>query len=156
MLTGDEERTADHIAKVLGIDDVRANLLPEDKAVIVEELQETYGSVAMVGDGINDAPALATAEVGFALGSGTDVAMETADVVLLKDDLLQIPFSLDISNKTEKIVMQNIIFSISVIVLLIISNLFQVISLPLGVIGHEGSTILVILNSLRLLNYHSK
>ncbi|MDN6731599.1 MAG: heavy metal translocating P-type ATPase, partial [Atopostipes suicloacalis] len=145
MLTGDEERTAKHMANVLGIDDVRANLLPEDKAVIVKELQETYGSVAMVGDGINDAPALATAQVGFALGSGTDVAMETADVVLLKDDLLQIPFSIDISNKTGRIVMQNIIFSITVILLLIISNLFQVISLPIGVIGHEGSTILVIL-----------
>lgn len=155
MLTGDEERTAQHIAEVLGIDDVRANLLPEDKAVIIKELQETYGSVAMVGDGINDAPALATAEVGFALGSGTDVAMETADVVLLKDDLLQIPFALEISKKTQSIVMQNIIFSISVIVLLIISNLFQMISLPIGVIGHEGSTILVILNSLRLLRHRS-
>lgn len=154
MLTGDEERTANHIASTLGIDDVRASLLPEDKATIIKELQEIYGSVAMVGDGINDAPALATAEVGFALGSGTDVAMETADVVLLKDDLLQIPFSLNISNKTESIVMQNIVFSITVIVLLIISNLFQAISLPIGVIGHEGSTILVILNSLRLLRYH--
>lgn len=155
MLTGDEDRTAQHIAEVLGIDDVRANLLPEDKAVIIQELQEAYGSVAMVGDGINDAPALATAEVGFALGSGTDVAMETADVVLLKDDLLQIPFALEISNKTRNIVMQNIVFSITVIVLLIISNLFQMISLPLGVIGHEGSTILVILNSLRLLRHRS-
>lgn len=154
MLTGDEKRTANHIANTLGIDDVRASLLPEDKAIIIKELQEVYGSVAMVGDGINDAPALATAEVGFALGSGTDVAMETADVVLLKDDLLQIPFSLNISNKTENIVMQNIVFSITVIVLLIISNLFQAISLPIGVIGHEGSTILVILNSLRLLRYH--
>lgn len=156
MLTGDEKRTANHLAKNLGIDDVRANLLPEDKALIIKELQDTYGSVAMVGDGINDAPALATAEVGFALGSGTDVAMEAADIVLLKDDLLQIPFSLEISKKTHSIVMQNIIFSISVIILLIISNLFQVISLPLGVIGHEGSTILVILNSLRLLGLRKK
>lgn len=155
MLTGDEERTANHIANEIGIDDVRANLLPQDKASIVKEFQEIYGSVAMVGDGINDAPALATADVGFALGSGTDVAMETADVVLLQDDLLQIPFSLGISNKTGTIVMQNIVFSISVIILLIISNLFQIIDLPLGVIGHEGSTILVILNSLRLLRYRN-
>ena len=155
MLTGDEERTANHIADEIGIDDVRANLLPQDKASIIKEFQEKYGSVAMVGDGINDAPALATADVGFALGSGTDVAMETADVVLLQDDLLQIPFSLGISNKTGSIVMQNIIFSITVIVLLIISNLFQIIDLPLGVIGHEGSTILVILNSLRLLRYRN-
>lgn len=153
MLTGDNERTANHIAERLGIDDVRANLLPQDKAAIIQDLQEKYGSVAMVGDGINDAPALATADVGFALGSGTDVAMETADVVLIQDDLLQIPFSLSISNRTNRIVLQNIVFSVTVILLLIISNLFQAISLPLGVIGHEGSTILVILNSLRLLRF---
>src|SRR5699024_10510091 len=112
-----------------------------------KELQETYGSIAMDGDGINDAPALATSNVGFALGSGTDVAMETADIVLIQDDLDQIPFSLVISKQTRRLVMQNIIFSLSVIVLLIISTLLQTINLPLGVIGHEGSTILVILNS---------
>ena len=153
MLTGDEARTAHFIAEEIGIDDVRSNLLPQDKASIIEELQKVYGSIAMVGDGINDAPALATSNVGFALGSGTDVAMETADIVLIQDDLEQIPFSLGISNRTQKIVMQNIIFSITVIVLLIISNFLQVINLPLGVIGHEGSTILVILNSLRILRY---
>lgn len=153
MLTGDEARTAHFIAQEIGIDDVRSNLLPQDKASIIKELQETYGSIAMVGDGINDAPALATSNVGFALGSGTDVAMETADIVLIQDDLEQIPFSLGISKQTRRLVMQNIVFSVSVIVLLIISNLLQVINLPLGVIGHEGSTILVILNSLRLLRY---
>ena len=156
MLTGDEKRTANYIAKELGIDDVRSNLLPQDKASIIKELQETYGSIAMVGDGINDAPALATADVGFALGSGTDVAMETADVVLIQDDLEQIPFSIGISNNVSRIVMQNIVFSISIIVLLIITNLMQIINLPLGVIGHEGSTILVILNSLRILRYNNK
>lgn len=153
MLTGDEERTANHIAKKLGIDNVRANLLPQDKAAIIKDLQDFYGSIAMVGDGINDAPALATADVGIALGSGTDVAMETSDIVLLKDDLLQIPFSLRIAKKTQRIIMQNITFSIGIIILLIISNLLQMINLPLGVIGHEGSTILVILNSLRLLRF---
>lgn len=153
MLTGDEARTANFIAKEIGIDDVRANLLPQDKATIIEELQAEYGTIAMVGDGINDAPALATAEVGFALGSGTDVAMETADIVLIQDDLIQIPFSLGISKKTRGIVIQNIVFALSVISLLIVTNLLQYINLPLGVIGHEGSTILVILNSLRLLRY---
>ena len=153
MLTGDEERTANNIAQEIGIDDVRANLLPQDKATIIKDLQKEYGDVAMVGDGINDAPALATADIGFALGSGTDVAMETADVVLIQDDLLQIPFSLNISDRTQKIVIQNIVFSVFVIILLVISNLLQTINLPLGVIGHEGSTILVILNSLRLLRY---
>ena len=153
MLTGDEERTANFIAKEIGIDEVRANLLPQDKAQIVKDLQEQYGNIAMVGDGINDAPALATANVGFALGSGTDVAMETADIVLIQNDLVQIPFSLNIAKQTEKIVMQNIVFSITVIILLILSNLMQIINLPLAVIGHEGSTILVILNSLRLLRF---
>ena len=153
MLTGDEERTANYLAAALGIDDVRANLLPQDKASIVKELQDEYGSIAMVGDGINDAPALSTANIGFALGSVTDVAMETADVVLIQDDLLQIPFALSLTNRTRSIVMQNILFSITIIVLLIITNLLQIINLPLGVIGHEGSTILVILNSLRLLRY---
>lgn len=156
MLTGDEERTANFIAKEIGIDDVRANLLPQDKAQIVKELQVEYENIAMVGDGINDAPALATANVGFALGSGTDVAMETADIVLIQDDLAQIPFSLNIAKQTEKIVLQNIVFSITVISLLILTNLMQVINLPLGVIGHEGSTILVILNSLRLLRFKNK
>src|SRR5699024_6371667 len=89
MLTGDEARPAHHIAEEIGIDDVRSNLLAKDKASIIKELQETYGSIAMVGDGINDAPALATSNVGFALGSGTDVAMETADIVLIQDDLEQ-------------------------------------------------------------------
>lgn len=153
MLTGDEEKTAKYIAAQLGIDEVQANLLPQDKADIIKGFQKKFDHVAMVGDGINDAPALATAEVGFALGSGTDVAMETADVVLIQDDLLQIPFATDLARETKKIVLQNIIFSLAVIAILIIANVFQVINLPLGVVGHEGSTILVILNGLRLLRY---
>ncbi|WP_018659615.1 heavy metal translocating P-type ATPase [Allofustis seminis] len=156
MLTGDEERNAQFIAKSLDIDKVRANLLPQDKAEIIHELQEKYGEVAMVGDGINDAPALAIADVGFALGTGTDVAMETADVVLIQDDLHLIPFSIGISRATRRIVLQNIIFSLSVIALLIVANLFQSINLPIGVVGHEGSTLLVILNGLRLLRYSEK
>ncbi|WP_273478599.1 heavy metal translocating P-type ATPase [Ignavigranum ruoffiae] len=154
MLTGDQEKTAKYIAKELGIDEVRANLLPQDKVSHVKELQEKYNSVAMVGDGINDAPALATANVGISMASGTDIAMETSDIVLIKDSLDQLPFAIGLSHKMHQITKQNIIFSLSVIVLLIISNLFQAINLPIGVVGHEGSTILVILNGLRMLAYN--
>ncbi|WP_124057509.1 heavy metal translocating P-type ATPase [Vaginisenegalia massiliensis] len=153
MLTGDNQLTAEFIARQLGIEQVRANCMPDQKASIIKELQETYPSLAMVGDGINDAPALATANLGIAMGSGTDIAMETADVVLMQDDLRQLPFAIGLSKKMTQIIKQNIIFSLSVIALLILSNIFKMINLPLGVVGHEGSTILVILNGLRLLGY---
>lgn len=158
MLTGDQEKTANYIAEKLGIDEVRANLLPQDKVRHVKEIQDKFGVTAMVGDGINDAPALATADIGISMGSGTDIAMETSDIVLIKDSLKQLPFALGLSKKMKSITKQNIIFSLSVIVLLIISNLMESINLPIGVIGHEGSTILVILNGLRMLgyNYQSK
>lgn len=155
MLTGDQQRPAQFVANQLGIDEVVANCLPEDKGRLVQELKVKYGVVGMVGDGVNDAPALALSDVSFAMGSGSDVAMETADVVLMRDDLEQIPFALRLSQALKRIVTQNIIFSLSVIALLIITNIMQLISLPLGVVGHEGSTILVIINGLRLLFYQS-
>lgn len=153
MLTGDQERPAQFVAKELGIDSVKANCLPQDKSRIVEELQQMYGAVGMVGDGINDAPALALSDVSFAMGSGSDVAMETSDVVLMRDDLSQIPFAIHLSKALKKIIKQNIVFSLSIIAILLVTNILQLISLPLGVVGHEGSTILVILNGLRLLWY---
>lgn len=152
MLTGDNDRTAKVIAEEAGVDHYIAECLPEAKMHHMKELLSKYHYVGMVGDGINDAPALAAATSGIAMGEGTAVALETADVVLMKNDLSRINYAMRLSRKMNRIVKQNIVFSISVIILLIISNFFQVINLPLGVIGHEGSTILVILNGLRLLN----
>ncbi len=151
MLTGDNEVTAKAIANEAGIDTYIANCLPEKKAAHIKKFGETYRNVAMVGDGINDAPALASANVGIAMGEGTDVALETADVVLMKNDLSKIIDAIRLSGRMNRVVKQNIFFSLFVITLLIITNFFQLLDLPLGVIGHEGSTILVILNGLRLL-----
>lgn len=151
MLTGDNEKTAKTIAAEAGVNEYIAECLPETKVSHVKSYLATYQHVGMVGDGINDAPALATATVGIAMGGGTDVALETADVVLMKNDLSKIAYAVSLSKKMQKIVKQNIIFSIAVIALLIISNFLQIVDLPFGVIGHEGSTILVILNGLRML-----
>ncbi|WP_051359494.1 heavy metal translocating P-type ATPase [Paucisalibacillus globulus] len=151
MLTGDNDLTAKAIAEEAGIDEYIANCLPEEKVTNLKKLREIYQNVAMVGDGINDAPALATANLGVAMGEGTDVALETADVVLMRNDLTKITNGIKLSGRMNRIVKQNVIFSIGVIAILILSNYFEVLDLPLGVIGHEGSTILVILNGLRLL-----
>lgn len=151
MLTGDNRQTADVIAKESGVNEFVAECLPETKVDYIKKYNKQYQSVGMVGDGINDAPALATASVGIAMGDGTDVALETADIVLMKNNLTKIEYAIRMSRKMKKIVKQNMFFSIAVILLLVISNFFQAINLPLGVIGHEGSTILVILNGLRML-----
>lgn len=151
MLTGDNEETARAIAQEAGINEYIAECLPETKVKHIERFKQQYGNVAMIGDGINDAPALATATVGIAMGEGTDVALETADVVLMKSDLTKLSLGVMLAQKMLKIVKQNMLFSVLVIIMLIFSNFTQTINLPLGVIGHEGSTILVILNGLRLL-----
>nr|WP_286170944.1 heavy metal translocating P-type ATPase [Bacillus sp. NTK071] len=151
MLTGDSEQTARAIAEEVGIQTYYANCLPEDKVKKLQELRMQYGTVGMIGDGINDAPALAVSDVGIAMGQGTDVALESADVVLMKNDLGKLTQAVSLSNRLNLIVKQNIVFSISIILILIASNFFQFLTLPLGVLGHEGSTILVILNGLRLL-----
>ena len=153
MLTGDGNRVANAVAKACGVDEVYADLLPQDKVRVITKLKES-GKTAMIGDGVNDAPALATADVGLAMGAaGTDVAMETADVVLMSDALDGIPFTLALSRRTRTVVFQNLAFALSVIVVLIISALGFHLPLPLGVVGHEGSTVLVCLNGLRLLGF---
>ena len=152
MLTGDNQRTAHSIAQAVGINQVYAELLPEDKVNVIRHLQQQYQSVAMVGDGINDAPALAQASVGIAMGvAGSDVALETADVVLMADRLEKIEQAIRLGRRSQAIVKQNIIFALGFIVLLLISNFAGNITMPIGVIGHEGSTVLVTLSGLRLL-----
>jgi Cd2+/Zn2+-exporting ATPase len=152
MLTGDNEQTAQHIARQLGIKEVYAELLPEDKVQAIKQLQTQYQTVAMVGDGINDAPALAQASVGIAMGiSGSDVALETADIVLMADKLEQLAKAISLGRRAQKVVKQNIVFALSCIVLLLAANFFGNITMPFGVIGHEGSTVIVTLSGLRLL-----
>ncbi len=152
MLTGDNVRVAEALGKRVGVDEVHAGLLPEDKLRIVGELGRKYGPTAMVGDGVNDAPALATATIGIAMGAaGTDAALETADVVLMRDDLGAIAYAVGLSKRTQRIVWQNISFAMAVVVILVVATLSVGVPLPLGVVGHEGSTIIVVLNGLRLL-----
>ncbi len=155
LLTGDNENTAKTIASETGILQYVAECLPENKAEEIRKIQKEHGLTAMVGDGINDAPALAKANVGIAMGEGTDAALETADVVLMKNDLTKIHQAIRLSKRMNRIIKQNLFFSVAVILVLVMSNFFQAIDLPLGVIGHEGSTILVILNGLRLLKSNS-
>lgn len=152
MLTGDRRATAQVIAKKTGVDMVFSDLLPEDKVEHLKNLREQYGHVVMVGDGVNDAPALATATVGIGMGvTGSGTALEVADAVLMNDNIEEIAGTVKLARKTQRIVKQNMVFAITVILTLIVANFLQGVALPLGVIGHEGSTILVILNGLRLL-----
>jgi Cd2+/Zn2+-exporting ATPase len=156
MVTGDNHRVAAAIAQQAGVDEFHADLLPEDKVRVLKSLKET-GPVAMVGDGVNDAPALATATVGIAMGAaGTDVAMETADVVLMSDNLHNIPYAISMSRHARTVIWENLAIASSVIVLLIASALGFALPLTLGVIGHEGSTVLVCLNGLRLLAFGTR
>ena len=151
MLTGDARRTGQEIGRQLGIDEVRGNIMPDEKATIISELKETYPVMAMVGDGVNDAPALVKADIGVAMGEGTDIAIEVADAVLMKNDLLKFAYTHKLAKKLRKVVWQNIIIALAVVVLLVISNIIGQMNMTLAVIFHEGSTLAVIFNGLRLL-----
>ena len=151
MLTGDHQLVAKSIGAEIGIDDIRAELLPEHKLDIIRELKKE-GRVMMIGDGVNDAPALATSDLGVAMGAaGTDVAMETADIVLMGDRLENIPLLLNHARRARRVLLENLIFSATIIVFLVVAALGFSLPLPIGVIGHEGSTVIVCLNGLRLL-----
>jgi Cd2+/Zn2+-exporting ATPase len=154
MLTGDNQQAATHIANQVGMDEVRAELMPEDKVTAVQSLVDLYQETGMVGDGVNDAPALAQSTVGIALGgASTDVALETADVVLMADDLTKLPFSVGLGRATRSLILQNLVIALGVIAFLMIGALFGMVGLGITVIIHEGSTLLVALNALRLLRY---
>ena len=156
MLTGDQRAVAHAIAEEAGVDEVLAELLPEGKVEAIRELKK-QGRVMMIGDGVNDAPALAVADVGVAMGAaGTDIAMETADIVLMGDKLENIPHLIGIARHAKRVLWQNLIFATSVIVVLLVATFGINLALPMGVVGHEGSTVLVCLNGLRLLIYKPK
>jgi Cd2+/Zn2+-exporting ATPase len=154
MLTGDHRAVGEAIAKEVGVDDVRGELLPEDKVTAIQELLREHGRVAMVGDGVNDAPALAQATVGIAMGAaGTATALETADVALMADDLGRLPFAIGLSRRARAIIRQNLYLSLGVIALLIVATTTGVFGIGPAVLVHEGSTLIVIGNALRLLVY---
>ncbi|TVR93761.1 MAG: cadmium-translocating P-type ATPase [Spirochaetaceae bacterium] len=154
MLTGDNRATAEAIAEQAGIDAVFPELLPENKLDAIRRIEAEYGPTAMVGDGVNDAPALAGARLGIAMGAaGTDVALETADVVLLSDDLDKIPYLIALSRRTRRTLITNISVALGLITMMVIGIYTIGLPLPLAVIGHEGGTVLVSLNGVRLLMF---
>lgn len=152
LLTGDNQATADRLAAQVGITDVRAGLLPSDKVTAVRQLQATGQRLAVIGDGINDAPALAAAHTGIAMGgAGSDLTLQTADAVVIRDDLTAIPVVIALSRRARRIVVANLIIAAVFIGTLVLWDLVGTLPLPLGVAGHEGSTVIVGLNGLRLL-----
>ncbi|WPQ61539.1 heavy metal translocating P-type ATPase [Chitinophaga sancti] len=157
MLSGDNQLVADAIAKAIGLTDAWGNLLPERKVEAINQLKATEHKVAMVGDGVNDAPAMANSTVGIAMGAaGSDVALETADIALMGDQLMHLPFAIALSQQANRIIKQNLVISLGMVAVLIPLTLLGIASMGPAVIGHEGSTLVVVLNALRLLVYKKK
>jgi len=155
MLTGDTERVARAVAEEVGVDEVRAGLLPEDKLEAIAELQRDGYTVAMVGDGVNDAPALATADIGVAMGAaGTGVAIETADIALMKDDLLKLPQAVSLARRTVRVMRQNIAIALATVAALLAGVLLGGVTMSIGMLVHELSVLVVIVNAMRLLRPH--
>ena len=155
MLTGDHPTTAQAIAKSLNITDVRAGLMPEDKLVAIKTIRGKMGRVAMVGDGMNDAPALATANVGIAMGgAGTDAALETADIALMADDLEKLPYTIQLSRKALRIIKENIMFALGLKIVALLLIIPGLLTLWIAIFADMGATLLVVLNSMRLLRIH--
>ena len=155
MISGDHQKVAGSIAKEVGLDEAWGDLMPDDKVGAIRKLRD-QGKVAMVGDGVNDAPAMANATVGIAMGAaGSDVALETADVALMADDLAHLPFAVGLSGATRRIIRQNLFVSLGVVALLVPAT---ILGLGIGpaVAAHEGSTLVVVFNALRLLAYRER
>ncbi|WP_273445355.1 heavy metal translocating P-type ATPase [Neolewinella agarilytica] len=154
MLTGDNQKVADAIAGSIGITDPLGSLLPEDKVAAIERLIQEEGNVAMIGDGVNDAPAMAKSTIGIAMGAaGSDVALETADIALMADKLDNLPFAIGLSRKAKQIIRQNLIISLGMVAILVPLTIMGTLAIGPAVVGHEGSTLVVVLNALRLLRY---
>ena len=152
MLTGDNEATAKSLAHQAGIDDARGNLLPEDKLTAIKDLQQRYGETGMSGDGINDAPALAQADIGFAMGAaGTDIAMEAADVVIMNDDLRRIASTIRLSRDTYAVLWQNIALALGLKAIFLAMAIFGNATMWMAVFADMGASLLVVFNGLRLL-----
>lgn len=157
MLTGDNQRAASAISRKLGLDDYYAELLPQDKVRILEKLQQDYGTTAMVGDGVNDAPALAAADLGIAIGgAGTDVAMETADMVLMSDEIKKLSYAIGLSRATVRNMKQNIYFAVGIVFILLAGVLAKLVYLSSGMLIHILSVLAVIINAIRLLRYKER
>ncbi len=152
LITGDSEKAAHLVSKEVGIDQYYAGVLPEEKYKIINKIQETNAQVMMVGDGINDAAALKSADVGISMGDGTDIAIEVSDGVLVKNDLEKLTLVHKVSKKLRRVVLQNIFFALVVIVFLLVMNTFGLMEMPLAVVIHEGSTMVVVISGLRLLS----
>jgi Cd2+/Zn2+-exporting ATPase len=152
VLTGDNQAAGEHLRTQLKLDDVRAGLKPEEKVAAVRELSRQGKHVAMIGDGVNDAPSLAAAHIGVAMGArGSDAALEQADVVLMHDRLENFLAAFRLSQRARRIIKQNLFISLGTVVVLVTFAMFGKIPLTIGVVGHEGSTVIVVMNSLRLL-----
>jgi Cd2+/Zn2+-exporting ATPase len=152
LITGDNRKTAEMVARAVGVDSYYADLLPEDKVTIIEDLKEKYNQVAMVGDGVNDAPSLAAADIGIAMGTGgSDAALETADIVLVKDELKHISYLKNMSKLTLRIVKENIVFALGLKIVFLALAIPGLATLWMAVFADMGASLLVIFNGLRIL-----
>ena len=157
MLSGDNQGTVDVVSRDLGLTEAHGNMLPEDKASYIQKLMDEGQIVAFVGDGVNDSPSLALANIGIAMGSGTDVAIETSDVVLMNSDFNRLPHALGLTKAIANNMRQNIVIAVGVVLILLAGVLFsQWVNMSIGMLVHEGSILVVIINGMRLLKYKLK